>query len=175
MAETPSAFVHEMLRLVPAAVPGAASLTRDGGVVSPSYSLRYLSAQDARSVRPVAAAGVETVEVPIATSWRVDFVVGVAFLLFGATLGALLPFAAHHRGLALIALVFVSVGLLALWRSRFTLAEPNRASLAAAVISARLASLRLDDAADVPQLIEKECELSEELVRRTARAAASDS
>jgi hypothetical protein len=174
MAETPNAFVHEMLRLVLAAVPGAASLTRDGGVVSPSYSLRYLRAQDARSVRPVAA-GVETVEVPIATSWRVDFVVGVAFLLFGATLGALLPFAAHHRGLALVALVFVSVGVLALWRSRFTLAEPNRASLAAAVISARLASLRVDDAADAPQLIERERELSEELVRRTARAAVSDS
>jgi hypothetical protein len=172
MAETPSAFVDEMLDLVPAAVPGAVSLTRVGGVVSPVYSLRYLSAQDTRPVRPTAAR-VETVEMPIATSWRVDFVVGVAFLLFGATLGALLPFAAHHRGLALVALAFVSFGVLALWRSRFTFAEPNRASLAAAVISARLASLRLDDDVDAPKLIGRERELSEELVRRTGRAALS--
>lgn len=166
MAETNGhdVLVAEMLSYVPAAVPGAVSLQRDPGSLRPGYSLRYL-----RTREPLAtgadAPEVETVELPIAAAWSVRFVVGIVLILLGLGLAVLLPAATHDRALSLIALILVVPGLGGLWLSRFTPVEPDRLSLANAVMRARLEALRTDDPSEITQRVAKEREISELLFR----------
>jgi len=162
MAETngPAALVAEMLSYVPAAVPGAVSLQRDSGSLRPGYSLRYLKARE-----PLAtgedAPDIETVELPIAAAWSVRFVVGIVLVLLGLGLAVLLPAATHERDLALIALILVVPGLGGLWLSGFAPVEPDRLSLANAVMRTRLEALRTDDPSEITQRVAKEREISD--------------
>ncbi len=146
MSETgeTAAAVAAMLRLVPAAVPGAVSLQRDRGSLWPNYSLQYLKSRGAHSIAEAPPPGVEAVRIPIAAAWSVHFLVGIMLLLVGMVVAVLLPPATHDRSLALVAIIFVVLGFGALWRSRFTPVEPDRLSLANAVIRARLAALSVD-------------------------------
>jgi hypothetical protein len=159
-ANAHAAPVADMLKYVPAAVPGAVSLERDSGLLRPGYNLRYLKTRQALATDEDAP-GVETVELPIAAAWSRRFVVGIVLILLGVALAILLPAATHEGVLALIALTFVVLGLGGLWQSRFTPVEPNRLSLAKAVMRARLKALRTDD----PREIAKEREIGDLLLQ----------
>jgi hypothetical protein len=111
------------------------------------------------------APGVETVAFPIAAAWSVHFVVGIVMILLGIALAVLLPPATHEGVLALIAVIFVLAGLGEFWQSRFTPVEPDRLSLANAVMRARLEALRTDDPREITQRVEKEREISNLLFR----------
>jgi hypothetical protein len=56
-------------------------------------------------------------------------------------------------------------GLGGLWLSRFTPVEPDRLSLANAVMRARLEALRTDDPGEITQRVAKEREISDLLFR----------
>jgi hypothetical protein len=97
----------------------------------------------------------------LAAAWSVDFVVGIVLILLGMVLAVLLPPATHERALALAAVIFVVIGLAELWRSRLTPVEPDRLSLANAVMRARLAALsNTADAGGIAQRVAKEREIS---------------
>lgn len=157
-----AALVAEMLSYVPAAVPGAVSLERDSGSLRQGYSLRYLKIREALATGEDAP-GVETVELPIAAVWSVRFVVGIVLILLGMAFAILLPAATHERALALIALIFVVLGLGGLWQSRFTPVEPDRLSLANAVMRARLGALKTDDPDEIAQRVAEEREIGDRL------------
>lgn len=163
MSETDetAAAVAAMLRLVPAAVPGAVSLQRDPGSLWPSYSLQYLKSREAPSTGEEPPPGVEAVHIPIAAAWSGHFFVGIMLILLGMVIAVLLPPATHDRALALIAIIFVVLGFGALWRSRFTPVEPDRLSLANAVMRARLAALSggADDRGEFAKRITNEREV----------------
>jgi len=94
-----------------------------------------------------------------------SFVVGIVLILLGIALAVLLPAATHERILALIALIFVVAGLGGLSQSRFTPVEPDRLSLANAVMRARLDALRTDDPGEITQGVTKEREIGDLLFR----------
>ena len=102
----------------------------------------------------------------LAAAWSVDFVVGIVLILLGMVLAVLLPPATHERALALAAVIFVVIGLAELWRSRLTPVEPDRLSLANAVMRARLAALsNTADAGGIAQRVAKEREISTAFAR----------
>jgi hypothetical protein len=160
-----TALVTEMLRYVPAAVPGAVSLKRAPGPRWSGYTLRYLKTRETLAMGEDPP-GVETVELPIAAAWSVDFVVGIVLILLGMVVAVLLPPATHERVLALVAVIFVVIGLAELWRSRLTPVEPDRLSLANAVMRARLAALSdTADSGGIAQRVAQEREISDLLIR----------
>lgn len=161
-ADGRAAVVAEMLSYVPSAVPGAVSLQRDSGLLRPGYILRYLKTRETVP-RTEDTPVVEAAEVPVAAAWNVRFVAGIVLILLSMALAVLLPAATHERALALTAIIFVVLGLGGLWQSRFTPVEPDRLSLANAVMRARLKALRTDDPSEIDQRIAEEREIGDQL------------
>lgn len=166
MADTNAreALVAEMLGYVPVAVPGAVSLERDPGSLLPGYSLRYLKIRKTPAIGEDAP-GVETAELPIAAAWSVDFVAGIALILLGVALALLLPPLTHEHALTFIAVVFVVLGLGELWRSRFTPVQPDRLSIANAVMRTRLDALGTDNPDEIAWKIGEERKIGDLLLR----------
>lgn len=157
MAETREAVVAGMLAYVPTAVPGAVSVERDAGSLLPAYTLRYLKATE--------DPGVETAELPVAAAWSIPFAAGIASIVVGMGLGLLLPPATHIHLLAIVAVLFVLLGLGGLWRSRFTPVGPDQLSIANAVMRARLDALGTGDPGELPGRIAEEREIADRLLR----------
>jgi hypothetical protein len=155
------ALVAEMLAYVPTAVPGAVWLQRDPGSLWPVYTLRYVRTRATDQEVP----DVEAAELPIAAAWSVPFAVGIALIVVGMGLALLLPPATHEHLLALVAVIFVLLGLGGLWRSRFTPVEPDRLSIANAVMRARLDALGTDGPEEITQRVAEEREIGDLLLR----------
>jgi hypothetical protein len=146
------------------AVPGAVSLERDPGSLLPGYSLQYLKIRKTPAIGEDAP-GVETAELPIAAAWSVDFVAGIALILLGIALALLLPPLTHEHALTFIAVIFVVLGLGELWRSRFTPVQPDRLSIANAVMRARLDALETEDPDEIAWRVAEERKIGDLLLR----------